>query len=66
MTTRIFELVILVKVWIAVVCIMALCILVGGYRHVTEEHISTFYCKYCGSSVCVVIPGLNVGKATQR
>lgn len=42
----------LVKIWIAVVCVMTLCILVGGYRHVTEEHnISIFYCKYCGSSV---------------
>ena len=53
MTTRIFELVVLVKIWIAVVCIKALCVLVGGYRHVSEGHnVSIFCCKYCGSSLC--------------
>ena len=66
MTTRIFELVMLVKVWIAVVCIMTLCILVGGYRHVSEEHNVPIFTVNIVVAVCLVIPWLNIGKFTPR
>lgn len=64
--TRIFELVMLVKIWIAVVCIVALCILVGGYRHVSEEHNVSVFTVNIVVAVCLVILGLNIGKFTPR
>jgi len=62
MTTRIFELVMLVKLWIAVVCIMEICVLVGGYRHVSEEHNVSIFTVNIVVAVSLVIPGLSIGK----
>jgi len=66
MTRRIFELVMLIKIWIAVVCIMAPCILVGRYRHVSEEHNVFIFTVNIVVAVCLDIPGLNIGKFTSR
>jgi small basic protein len=66
MITRIFELVMLVKIWIAVVCFVALCILVGGYRLVSEEHNVSVFTVNIVVAVCLVILGLNIGKFTTR
>ena len=51
----------LVKIWTAVVCIMTFCILVGEYRHVSEEHNVSIFTVNIVVAVCLVIPGLNIG-----
>jgi hypothetical protein len=63
MTRRIFELVTLIKIWIAVVCIMAL---VGWYRHVSEEHNISIFTVNIVVAMCPGISGLNIGKFTPR